>query len=117
MLGGYMTTHAISRDLWQARVLDYESSGLTMREWCERNGVRDGQLRYWLTKARKASKSGSWACLELVGDGILGARKSNEMAAGDPGVAVRVGSALIEVRSGFDPSLLSEVLRVVVATC
>ena len=73
--------------------------------------------RYWLKKAREAGESQSWACVELVDEGISGARKSNETATGDPGVAVRVGAACIEVRPGFDSALFSEVLRVVVATC
>ncbi|MHB9038087.1 MAG: IS66 family insertion sequence element accessory protein TnpA [Armatimonadota bacterium] len=110
-------THARSRGLWQARVADYDASGLTMREWCERNGFRDGQLRYWLKRARDAGESQSWACVELVDEGISGRTESNPLAADGVQVTVRVGSATVEVRSGFDPSLLSEVLRVVVATC
>lgn len=120
-----MTTHAKSHMQWQSRLAEYEASGLTMREWCEQNGVRDGQLRYWLTKAKKAGESRSWACVEhvlsdaegLVNDGIFGVRKSNERVPGDLGVVVRVGAACIEVRRGFDPSLLSQVLRVVSAIC
>ena len=112
-------THARSRGVWQARVAEYDSSGLTMREWCRRNGFRDGQLRYWLKKARDAGngRSQSWACVELVDDGTSGSREPSGCAAGEPGLSVRVGAATIEVRSGFDSALLSELLRVVVATC
>jgi transposase-like protein len=105
-------THARSREQWQARVLDYESSGLTMRTWCERNGVRDGKLRYWLKKARDARQSQSWAGVEVLDEGVY------EPSTGlEPKVTVRIGAAVIEVRAGFNQSLLSEVLRVVVAAC
>ena len=110
-------THARSRSLWQARVAEYDASGLTMRKWCERNGFRDGQLRYWLKKARDAGKGQSWACVELVDEDVSGSRDPSGSAACEPGVTVRVGAATIEVRSGFDASSLSEVLRVVMATC
>ena len=117
-------THAKSRKLWQARVAEYEASGLTMRKWCERNGFRDGQLRYWLKKAREADQNQSWACVELVGEGVADAANPavmstglNRTAACEPGLTVRVGAATIEVRSGFDSALLSEVLRVVTSTC
>ena len=112
-------THAKSRSLWQARVAEYESSGLTMRAWCERTGFRYGQLRYWLKKARDARKgqSQSWACVDLVDDGVSSSREPGGDVTRGPGVAIRVGAATVEVRSGFDSALLSEVLRVVVATC
>ena len=100
--------------MWQARVAEYEASGLTMRKWCERNGFRDGQLRYWLKKARDAGQNQSWARVELVGEGVADAANPAVMSTG---LTVRVGAATIEVRSGFDSALLSEVLRVVVATC
>jgi len=117
--------HAKSRSLWQARVAEYESSGLTMRAWCERTGFRNGQLRYWLKKARDARKgqSQSWACVDLVDDDI--SRQPCPSATPGPGVTIRVGAATIEVHPGFDRMLLSEVLHVVlvvskaegVATC
>jgi len=117
-------THANRRRQWQARVADYHASELTMREWCLKNGFRDGQLRYWLRKSRETGHDQSWACVELVSEGVANAANPavmstelNRTAACEPGVTVRVGVATIEVRPGFDTHLLSEVLRVVVATC
>ena len=114
-----MMTHAKSRSLWQSRVAEYESSGLTMRAWCERNGFRDGQLRYWLKRARDARKgrSQSWACVDLVDDGVCSSRETGASVTGDAQVSIRVGAATIEVQPGFDSALLSEVLRVVTSTC
>ena len=40
-----MMTNAKRPRLWRALVADYRASGLTVREWCERNGVTDNQSR------------------------------------------------------------------------
>jgi hypothetical protein len=100
-------------------VADYQASELTMREWCEQNGFRVDQLRYWLKKARDAglTQSPLWACVELVDEGISGTTKMNPTSTSGTAVTVRVGAATIELRPGFDPVLLAEALRVVVATC
>lgn len=112
-------THAKSRKLWQTRVAEYESSGLTMRAWCEQTGFRNGQLRYWLKKAREArkSQSQSWVCVDLVDDGVSAPSETGADVGRDSQVSIRMGAATIEIRPGFDSALLSEVLRVVRLTC
>jgi hypothetical protein len=124
-------TNERCRSLWQARTAEYEASGLSVREWCEKTGFTVHQLRYWLRKLRNTADSqasldagSGWACVELVEDGVAdqaiqpnASGKCTEMAMGDGGVCLRVGVATIEVRRGFDAVLLSKVLRVVVATC
>jgi hypothetical protein len=102
-------TFAKRRKLWRARVSEYESSGLSIHEWCKRAGIRVDHLRYWLRKFDEADVGQLWASVELVGEGKPG------LFAG--GITVRIGSASIDVQSGFDHCLLSEVLAVVSATC
>ena len=129
-------TNSEWRSLWQARTAEYEARGLSVREWCEKTGFTVHQLRYWLRKLRNTADSqasldagSGWACVELVEDGVAdqavqpnpvvlsSSVKCSDTAMGDGGVSLRVGVATIEVRRGFDSTLLSEVLRVVVATC
>jgi len=107
-------------------VADYLGSELTIEEWCKRNGFKDGQLRYWLRKARQEGfidrVSQGWACVEVVDNDSMDASApviaaDRQQLTDESGLMVRVGSATIEVRPGFNPSLLSEVLRVVAATC
>lgn len=33
--------------LWQGRILEQESSGLSIRSWCEENHVKQSQFFYW----------------------------------------------------------------------
>jgi len=115
-------TNAKRRKLWRGLVADYRASDLPVRKWCETNGVTRNQLRYWLGKIEEASvapessepRSSTWARLEIVEDSSATALAREEsMSPTQSQVSVRVGSATIDVRSGFDPKLLSDVLRVV----
>jgi hypothetical protein len=95
---------------WEERIADYRGSELTMIQWCEKTGYSIGQLKYWITKLNKLSRnvgSSGWARIGVVDSGANIAS----------GISVSVGAARIEVCPGFDPSLLSEVLRVVTSTC
>lgn len=94
------------RKEWEDRVAEYSRSNLSAREWCEQNGFSLSQLRYWLKRVRESSENSGWACVEIV--------ERDECKAA---VSIHVGPARIEVLSGFDPSLLSEVLQVVTKTC
>jgi hypothetical protein len=104
-----MMLHSERRKVWQDRVSDYSGSKLTAREWCESSGVTENQLRYWLKRLGSDSgvESVGWAPVEVVAD----------RAVEEAGVAIQVGCARIEVARGFDPALLSDVLRVVAAIC
>ena len=134
-------TNAKRRTVWQSRIADYEASDLSLVEWCRENGVTIHQLRYWRRRMGNPAKSEvtadagpGWACVELAEDNVAvqaiacrevrgsegepkASGKRKETATRDAGVSLRVGAATIEVRRGFDSTLLSEVLRVVVATC
>jgi len=123
-------TNAGRRKLWRDRVADYRASELPVRTWCEKNGVSDNQLRYWLGKIDEESpasegsepESGSeiensaWARVEIVEDrSAVEPRNGRSVGSVESQVSVRVGVATIDVRSGFDARLLADVLRVVVA--
>lgn len=114
-------TNAKRRRLWRDLVADYRASELPVRKWCENHGVTRNQLRYWLGKIEEASvspehsepESSTWAPVEIVEDASAIDSRNGQLADSvESQVSVRVGSATIDVRSGFDPKLLSEVLRV-----
>jgi transposase-like protein len=102
-------TNAKRRRLWLDRVADYRASELSVREWCARNGVSANALRYWLKRIGVEAEAVEWAPVEVV-EGPASIESSVESQ-----VSVRVGSATIDVRSGFDANLFADVLRVVVA--
>ena len=105
------------RKLWCARVSEYKSSGLSIHEWCKRAGIRVDNLRYWLRKFDESECGQSWAGVKLIDDVKPGAMNFGRTALVDGGVTVRIGAAMIEIQSGFDPMHLTEVLRVVSSIC
>lgn len=90
-------------ELWQERINSYRNSGLTMEDWCAANGFTLDQLKYWLYKGRKKSPTQAAPTFLPV------AVSSSEPVAF--ALWIHVGSARIEVTSGFEPQLLREVVE------
>lgn len=96
------------RRIWEAKIANYHASGLTAQEWCVANGERLNQLKYRIKQINRAKKANSsaprWLPVAVNETG-----RDNTMI-------VRIGAASIEVKPGFDPDLLSTVVRVL-ASC
>ena len=102
------------QELWATRIAEYQASGQSVKEWCaSHEGVSPRQLWYWLQKYKNqkeafSNKSNQWLPIEI-----------SEQSSGVHGnsLLIRIGQAGIEVRPGFDPELLAQVIRVLVALC
>jgi len=98
---------------WETRITEYRASGQSAKVWCAAHNVTPRQLWYWLRKFKSKKdapfmKSPQWLPVEVSGQ--LPAEQGNALL-------IRVGKAGIEVRPGFDPALLSQVVRVLVSLC
>ena len=40
-------------NLWRERIKDRESSGLTVKDWCSKNGINPATYASWKTKVKK----------------------------------------------------------------
>lgn len=111
--------HTKRRVDWAARVVEYSTSELPMREWCEQNGCTENQLKYWIKKARKLEQKlgRTWAPVEVSDSSSHLFEDQYAQLTPAAVITIVVGSARIEVRAGFDPHLLTDVLAVVAATC
>ncbi|APC07626.1 IS66 family insertion sequence element accessory protein TnpA [Neomoorella thermoacetica] len=107
-------TKAERQALWATRIAEYKKSGQSVRKWCSSHEeVNPKQLWYWLQKyknqdAVSPGKSDQWLPVKIT------EQASIEQ---DHTLLVNVGSASIEVKPGFDPALLSQVIRVLVSLC
>lgn len=106
-------TKAELQKLWETRVAEYQASGQSVKEWCAAHNVTPRQFWYWLRKFKNqngvpSDKSTQWLPVEV-----------SEQASIDQGntLLVKVGQAGIEVRPGFDPALLAQVVRVLTTLC
>ncbi|EJL38656.1 hypothetical protein PMI08_05382, partial [Brevibacillus sp. CF112] len=109
----FFMTQAELREVWSTRINDYRASGERVATWCERHQVTPRQLWYWMRKLKgedepkQATNKPQWVPLQV---------KESTSDTASP-LLVKVGSASIEIRSGFDPSLLADVVKVLKTLC
>lgn len=109
-----MTTREQRRRDWAARITDFRASGMTMAAWCDANGCTISQLKYWLYKAKNVSSTTSSPSTRFM---PITVNNRNEVSDPTPPLVVRVGQATIELRAGFDPGLLREVVQALESPC
>jgi hypothetical protein len=94
------------RQKWESRVAAFKASNQSATAWCAAENLKTHQLYYWIDKFKSVDKpivnQTQWLSVE-VGD----LKTSHHPKA----LPIRVGMATIEVSPGFDPALLSDVVR------
>ncbi len=90
--------------LWEERVADFLSSGLTQKAWCEEKGIPGHQLGYWLRKHKSKKPTNRW--VNLPASHVVGS-----------GVSLKLGKVVLEVEPGFDEQTFVSVLRALMAAC
>jgi len=100
------------RKEWEARVTTFKASGQSTTAWCAAHDLKPHQLRYWLRKYKTVDTSNEmptqWMSVE-IGD-LEPSDQENRLL-------VRVGQATVEVKPGFNPELLSNVIRTLATLC
>ncbi len=86
-------------------VAEYEASGISQEEFCQRHGLALSTLaryrRWWRQEQRESANPGRWVAVELAGG----------QSAGASGLAVVLASGRrIEVGRGFDAQTLAQLL-------
>lgn len=95
------------RKLWEQRIKDFEDSNITMKAWCEVNQLKIHQLHYWRRKLKNNNEIQTPALIPI---------DFNQMNQ-DTLVKLQVGSISIEVKPGFNPALLKDVMKVLMELC
>ena len=85
---------------WRGKLQEYRQSGLSRREFCERNRIKKSRLDYWFRRLRKPA-----ATKGLVELTISARAQSSALE------VVVGGRYRIAVSNGFDSRLLGEVVR------
>jgi hypothetical protein len=100
--------NAAVQDKWRGLLAEFESSGLTVREFCRKQGLVFHQFKYWKQKLQDDSVAPSPRFAKVVAKGD--SRVARAVVADC--LTVEVGNIRIGVRPGFDRSLLRELLQV-----
>lgn len=102
-------TYDESRQFWSSRVDTFKASGLTQAQFCKNNGYKVKQFNYWLRKFRELNNGSNNNEMKWIPVSVEDPRVSK--------LNIRIGSAVIEVESGFDAKLLTEVIKTLGAVC
>lgn len=97
---------------WAASVNEYKDSGLSQAAWCKIKKINLRTFNYWFIKSNKTdslkSKPSNWISLK--------ASELNESPK-VTSLTVRVGQAVVEVKPGFDPKLLLNIVKALGSLC
>ncbi len=96
---------------WENRINQYRASSQSVKEWCAANDINPGRLWYWLRKFKANNdvsliQPDQWLPVEV-----------REYASMHNALLIRVGEACIQVKTGFDPALLTQVVRTLLTLC
>jgi transposase-like protein len=91
-------------ELWRERVAAAQQSGTTAKRWCEQNGISRNLFYYWkhqLSRVQNDVPKADWLPA-IVNEQLI--------KRGQDSITLRVAGAVIEVSSGFNPTLLRAVV-------
>lgn len=105
---------------WQKLIDACQSSGMTVKAWCEANDVSDKSYYYWLKKIRKRTLETSGMPVpvpETSPAAIVPLEVSVPPASGTAAVVLHIQDTVIEIAPGTDQLTLEAVLRALRSTC
>ena len=94
---------------WRTKIAEYEASGKRQSVWCRENGINIRNFNRWYNKLKRQTSSTSaiqgWIPVKIT-------EEPHNMS-----LNLRIGKVSIEVKEGFQPSLLAEVVKVLGDIC
>lgn len=102
------------KTIWEKRIKHYKESGLSMNRWCKDNDIKVHQLYYWLKKFNNEDSiqqetERNWLPVTLE-------NKVPEFIQDDP-IIIKIGKCTVDVKLGFNPIQLSEIIKVLSTLC
>jgi hypothetical protein len=102
--GGFLMDRQALRNEWKARIVDFQSSELPIKEWCQNQNVTYSQFHYWKRKFKgveSTTKTTQWLPVDLY----------DQVDETEPSILIRVRGIPVEVKPHFNPELLLQVVR------
>jgi transposase-like protein len=94
------------RILWEQRLAEYETSGLSANAWCREHSIKVNQFFYWRRKLQSDQKERPVKWLPL------GLELSKQANPNTNHITVHIEQASIEVKKGFDQQLFCEIVQI-----
>jgi hypothetical protein len=96
------------RAAWMKHLAEMKSSGMSGKAWCAHEGISYHKYRYWRDRIGSPGKIAAQATptwVELSPAAVV------PIPASSDALVVRIGEVVVELRLGFDPELLREIVR------
>lgn len=107
----HKTKAADPQGLWSPRVRTFKESGLSQAEYCRVNKYNVKQFNYWYRKLKNSQNTCEPEKPQWIAVDVGAVPSSNAF------LAVKIGSATIEVKPGFNRQLLVEVVEALSKSC
>ena len=95
-----------SANVWRRLLKSFTPGEMTVRKWCDSQGVALHQFYYWRRRIAavdaEKSENGRWVAVDVL--------DPTPTPSAPGGVTIRIAGAAIELQSGFDPALLRAVV-------
>lgn len=102
---------------WKTRINDFKTSNLSMKKWCDKNGVKVHQLQYWLKKYQNNDSnnisSNKWIEASINDNQDTTVMKDTQ----DNLLIIKVGKFEVNIKSNIDSIQLKEVIKVLIDLC
>lgn len=103
-------------DSWRKRLAGFAPSGLSVRRWCDLQGISLNQYYYWNRRLAQADQNTPIKQnTPAPGWLAVGRLEETPLPSTPGGVSIRIAGAAIELEPGFDPALLRAVVRALAA--
>lgn len=94
---------------WQQIITERQSSGLTVEEYCKRNGLTKDKYFYWLRKCKEAMIENH----PTVFAELTPAVAAGEIFSSRSAITLNLNGVNIELNGGVDEDMLTVVIRAV----
>lgn len=103
--------HQVEIQEWQKRVMAHRASGLSVKQWCGENAIRESRYYYWLHVLRNEElvlnkPAGIFAELQLKS-----ANQDHDRLATGICAVIRGQGLCLEIHNGADPTTLEATMR------
>lgn len=93
---------AVADAEWEEKIRRCQESGLTVREWCRMNSIKEKTYYYHLRKARK----------KIVEQIPVPIGTTAQISKEEPEIKIRIGEAVVKIPEGMSEKTITAVLRV-----
>jgi len=92
--------------IWQQRIDEQISSGLSQKTWCRENNINFHNFAYWKKRSRVLSSEESQP-QQFV-------QLSTKPLSRTAPIVLTIGTAVIEVHENFNPKLLDDLMSILI---